>query len=194
TSLKKALTGVSTDSLKEEQTRKISIEPGFAPFIHEEDLEVSIIDVPGHENFIRQMIAGVAGIDLVTIVIAADEGIMPKTKEHLAILSLLGINNGVIVITKTSLADEELLEIILEDIKSTVKDTFLKNAPIFFVDSLSQKGIPELKNALKEIVSNMPIKQSNAPFRLPIDHVFTVKGQGAIVRGTIYNGNVQAEQ
>src|SRR5690625_245758 len=92
TSLTKALTGVSTDSLKEEQTRKISIEPGFAPFIHERDLEVSIIDVPGHENFIRQMIAGVAGIDLVTVVIAADEGIMPQTKEHLAILSLLGIN------------------------------------------------------------------------------------------------------
>src|SRR5690625_6147995 len=131
---------------------------------------------------------------LVTVVIEEDEVIMPQTKEHLAILSLLGINNGVIVITKTSLADEELLEIILEDIKSTVKDTFLKNAPIFCVDTLSQKGIPELKNALKEIVSNMPIKQSNAPFRLPIDHAFTVKGQGAIVRGTIYNGNVQAEQ
>src|SRR5690625_5911060 len=125
---------------------------------------------------------------------AADEGIMHKTKEHLTILSLLDINNGVIVITKTSLADEELLEIILDDIKSTVKDTFLKNAPIFFVDSLSQKGIPELKNALKEIVSNMPIKHSNVPFRLPIDHVFTIKGQGTIVRGTIYNGNVQAEQ
>src|SRR5690625_7205684 len=90
---------------------------------------------------------------------AADEGIMHKTKEHLTILSLLDINNGVIVITKTSLADEELLEIILEDIKSTVKDTFLKNAPIFFVDSLSQKSVPELKNAVKEIVSNMPIKQ-----------------------------------
>src|SRR5690625_6186233 len=100
---------------------------------------------------------------------------MPQTKEHLAILSLLCINNGVIVITKTSLADEELLEIILEDIKSTVKDTFLKNALIFFVDRLSLKGIPELKNALKEIVSNMPIKQYNAPFQLQIDHEFTIK-------------------
>src|SRR5699024_11426240 len=108
------------------------VEAVFAPFILEEDLVVSIIDVTGYENFIRQMIACVAGIDLVTVVIAADEGIMPQTKEHLSILSLLGINNGVIVITKTSLADEELLEIILEDIKSTVKDTFLKNAPIFF--------------------------------------------------------------
>src|SRR5699024_11337865 len=128
TSLTKALTGVSTDSLKEEQTRKISIEPGFAPFIHERDLEVSIIDVPGHENFIRQMIAGVAGMDLVTVVIAAEEGIMPQTKEHLATLSLLSMNNSVIDITKTRLADEELLEIILEDIKSTVKDNIIKNA------------------------------------------------------------------
>src|SRR5690625_6923701 len=141
TSLTKALTGVSTDSLKEDPSRLISIELGFAPFIHEDDLEVSMIDVPGHENFIRQMIAGVACIDLVTIVIAADEGIMHQTKEHLAILSLLGINNGVIVITKTSLANEELLEIILEDIKSTVKDTFLKNAPIFFFTILSKKAV-----------------------------------------------------
>src|SRR5699024_4769402 len=175
TSLTKALTGVSTDSLKEEQTRKISIEPGFAPFIHEEDLEVSIIDVPGHENFIRQMIAGVAGIDLVTVVIAADEGIMPQTKEHLAILSLLGINNDVIVITNMSLANEVLLEMILVDIKSIVYVTFLYNSPLFFVDSVSQKSIPELKNALKDIVSNIHINQPNAPLRLPIDYVFTVK-------------------
>src|SRR5699024_11672012 len=125
--------------------------------------------------FIYQLIVGVFYIDLVTLVIIAYEAIMPKTKEHLAILLILNINNAVIVITKTSLADEELLEIILDNIKSTVKDTFLKNAPIFFVDSLSKKGVPELKNALKEIVSNMPIKQSSAPFRLPIDHVFTVK-------------------
>ena len=194
TSLTKALTGVSTDSLKEEQERQISIEPGFAPFINEENLEVSIIDVPGHENFIRQMIAGVAGIDLVTVVIAADEGIMPQTKEHLDILSLLGINNGVVVITKIDQADEELLEIILEDVKSTLSETFLKDAPMFLVDSLSHLGIPELKNALKETLLEMPKKESNIPFRLPIDHVFTVKGQGAIVRGTIYNGSVQEGQ
>jgi len=194
TSLTKALTGVSTDSLKEEQIRRISIEPGFAQFIKEEDLEVSIIDVPGHENFIRQMIAGVAGIDLVTLVIAADEGIMPQTKEHLDILSLLGINKGIVVITKINQADEELLEIILDDIKKTLSDTFLKDAPLFLVDSLSQEGIPELKNALKEILVNMPKKQSNQPFRLPIDHVFTIKGQGTIARGTIYNGNVSIQQ
>src|SRR5699024_4408348 len=195
TSLTKALTGINTDSLKEEQERKISIEPGFAPFINEKNLEVSLIDVPGHENLIRQMIAGVAGIDLVIVVIAADEGIMPQTKEHLDILALLGINKGVIAITKTDQADEELLEIILEDVKSTLADSFLKDAPIYLVDSLSNSGISELKNALKETLLNMPKKLSNLPFRLPIDHVFTVKGQGAIVRGTIYNGNVQdAEQ
>src|SRR5699024_2282699 len=194
TSITKALTGVSTDSLKEEQIRRNSIEPGFAQFIKEEDLEVSIIDVPGHENFIRQMIAGVAGIDLVTLVIAADEGIMPQTKEHLDILSLLGINKGIVVITKINQADEELLEIILDDIKKTLSDTFLKDAPLFLVDSLSQEGIPELKNALKEILVNMPKKQSNQPFRLPIDHVFTIKGQGTIARGTIYNGNVSIQQ
>lgn len=194
TSLTKALTGVSTDSLKEEQIRQISIEPGFAPFIKEEHLDVSIIDVPGHENFIRQMIAGVAGIDFVILVIAADEGIMPQTKEHLDILSLLGINKGVVVITKTDQADEELLEIILDDVKSTLAHTFLKDAELFLVDSLSQKGISELKSALKEILVNLPKKQSNMPFRLPIDHVFTIKGQGTIVRGTIYNGNVSIQQ
>src|SRR5699024_12005303 len=125
TSLTKALTGVSTDSLKEEQTRKISIEPGFAPFIHERDLEVSIIDVPGHENFIRQMIAGVAGIDLVTVVIAAEEGIMPTKKEHLAILSLLCINNDVIIISNMSLDYNEILVLILTVHTMSVTALFL---------------------------------------------------------------------
>src|SRR5699024_4741868 len=156
TSLTKALTGVSTDTLKEEQMRHISIEPGFAPFINEENLEVSIIDVPGHENFIRQMIAGVAGINLVTVVIAADDGIMHQTKEHLNILELLGINKGIVVITKINQADEELLEIILDDVKSTLAKTFLKNAPMYFVDSLSNTGIPQLKKALKETLLDMP--------------------------------------
>lgn len=194
TSLTKALTGVSTDSLKEEQARQISIEPGFASFINEEDLQVSIIDVPGHENFIRQMIAGVAGIDLVTLVIAADEGIMPQTKEHLDILTLLGIDQGVVVITKIDQADEELLDIILDDVKATLAHTFLKDAPIFLVDSLSHKGIDSLKKTLKNTLLQLPIKQSNMPFRLPIDHVFTSKGQGTIVRGTVYNGKVSMGQ
>ncbi|MDC1541718.1 selenocysteine-specific translation elongation factor [Candidatus Pseudothioglobus singularis] len=191
TTLTKALTGVDTDRLKEEKERKISIEPGFAPFINEEQLKVSLIDVPGHEKFIRQMIAGVAGIDMFVLVIAADEGIMPQTKEHLDILSLLGIENGLIVITKVDQTDEELLDIVLEDIQERMKQTFLEDAPIYMVDSLSNKGIPELKQALREQLLHITKKNRKRPFRLPIDQVFTVKGQGVVVRGTIYDGRVK---
>src|SRR5690625_1127125 len=191
TALTKALTGVDTDRLKEEKERNISIEPGYASFINDEQLEVSIIDVPGHERLIRQMIAGVAGIDMVILVIAADEGFMPQTREHLDILSLLGIKNGLIAITKVEQADKELLEIILADAKENIKQTFLENAPIYFVDSLSKKGIPELKDALREKLLQIPKQVKNASFRMPIDQVFTVKGQGVVVRGTIYDGEVK---
>lgn len=191
TTLTKALTGVDTDRLKEEKERSISIEPGFAPFIQEENLEASIIDVPGHERFIRQMISGVAGIDMFILVIAADEGMMPQTREHLDILSLLGIENGLIVITKVDRADEELLDIILEDIKEEIKQTFLEDAPIYFVDSVSMKGVSELKEALQEKLLHIEEKENNTSFRLPIDQVFTAKGQGVIVRGTVYNGEVR---
>ncbi|MBY7142049.1 selenocysteine-specific translation elongation factor [Virgibacillus sp. NKC19-3] len=191
TVLTKALTGVDTDRLKEEKERNISIEPGFAPFIDEEQLNVSIIDVPGHERFIRQMIAGVAGIDMVVLVIAADEGVMPQTKEHLDILSLLGIENGFVVITKIDQVDEELLEIVIEDVKETVSQTFFEDTPIYLVDSLSKEGIPALKSALKEKLLHITKKDRNTAFRLPIDQVFTVKGQGVVVRGTIYDGKVK---
>lgn len=191
TALTKALTGVDTDRLKEEKERNISIEPGYASFINDEQLEVSIIDVPGHERFIRQMIAGVAGIDMVILVIAADEGAMPQTKEHLDILSLLGIKNGLVVITKMDQADEELLEIILDDVKETMNQTFLEDAPIYLVDSLSKKGIPELKSALQEKLLHITKKDGKPSFRLPIDQVFTVKGQGVVVRGTVYDGEVR---
>jgi len=190
TTLTKALTGINTDRLKEEQERNISIEPGFAPFIQEEHLEVSIIDVPGHERFIRQMIAGVAGIDMVVLVIAADEGIMPQTKEHLDILSLLGIEEGIIVITKIDRVEQELIEIILEDVQENVKQTFLENAPTYLVDSVSRKGIPQLAAALREKLAQINKKEQKSSFRLPIDQVFTVKGQGVVVRGTIYDGEV----
>lgn len=191
TALTKALTGIQTNRLKEEKERNISIEPGFAPFIQEDELEVSIIDVPGHENFIRQMIAGVAGIDMVLLVIAADEGIMPQTKEHLDILTLLGIKNGFVIITKVDQAEQELLDIVLDDVKENIKQTFLEDAPVYFVDSLSMKGIPELKAALREKLLNITKEEKIASFRLPIDQVFTVKGQGVVVRGTIYDGEVR---
>lgn len=195
TALTTALTGVKTDRLKEEKERHISIEPGFAPFIDDDEFKVSIIDVPGHERFIRQMIAGVAGIDMVILVIAADEGVMPQTKEHLDIISLLGIEHGLIVMTKVDQAEQELLEIVMEDVKETVHHTFLENAPIHLVDSLSGKGISELVALLKESLMHITKKERHTSFRLPIDQVFTVKGQGAVVRGTIYDGKVkQGEQ
>src|SRR5699024_3154892 len=190
TALTKALTGVDTDHLKEEKERNISIEPGYASFINDKQLEVSIIDVPGHEKFIRQMIAGVAGIDMVILVIAADEGVMPQTKEHLDILSLLGIEHGLIAMTKVDQADEELLEIVIDDVKEAMKGTFLEKTSIYMVDNISKKGIPELRIALKEMLLQINKKNSQKSFRLPIDQVFTVKGQGVVVRGTVYDGEV----
>lgn len=191
TSLTKALTGIDTDRLKEEKERNISIEPGYASLIHDDQLEVSIIDVPGHEKFIRQMIAGVAGIDMVILVIAADEEIMPQTKEHLDILSLLGIENGLVVMTKLDQADTELLDIVLEDVRETMIGTFLEDAPIYQVDSLSNKGIVELQKGLRHMLLQLTKRVSKPSFRMPIDQVFTVKGQGVVVRGTTYDGEVR---
>ncbi|MFD1707447.1 selenocysteine-specific translation elongation factor [Siminovitchia sediminis] len=191
TTLTKALTGIDTDRLKEEQERSISIELGYAPFIKDDQMQVSIVDVPGHERFIRQMIAGVAGIDMAVLVIAADEGIMPQTKEHLDILSLLGINHGLVAVTKIDKTDREMLELVLEDINENLKQTFLNHAPVVCIDSLSDKGIPQLKSKIIEELRNIKKKEIKGSFRLPIDQVFTVKGQGTVVRGTVYDGEVK---
>ena len=191
TSLTKALTGVDTDRLKEEKLRNISIEPGFAPLVQSDDLQISIIDVPGHERFIRQMIAGVAGIDFVVLVIAGDEGVMPQTKEHLAILSLLGIKYGMIAITKIDTIDKELLEVVKQDITETVKGTFLENAPVYLVDSLSFTGIETFKHDLIEAVKQTERRSTYHSFRLPIDQVFTIKGHGVVVRGTVFDGQIR---
>ncbi len=191
TSLTKALTNIDTDRLKEEKERNISIELGYAPFKLNEDFEVSIIDVPGHERFIRQMVAGVAGIDLVMLVVAADEGIMPQTKEHLEILSFLGIKYGIIVITKIDRAEEELIEMVKEEIEGEIKGTFFEGSPMVCVDSLSEKGIPMLKTMIKEQLSKIPGRNTKGSFRLPIDQVFTVHGKGTVVRGTVYEGTVR---
>ena len=191
TTLTKALTNIDTDRLKEEKERSISIELGFAPLKLKSDIKVSVIDVPGHEKFIRQMIAGVAGIDLVMLIVSADEGVMPQTKEHLDILSLLGIKNGIVVVTKIDRVDEELLELVQEDIALEVEGTFLEDAPFVFVDSLSKKGIDQLKDVIEEKLSDVPSRDAKGAFRLPIDQVFTVHGQGTVVRGTIYEGAIQ---
>lgn len=188
TTLTKALTGIDTDRLQEEKLRNISIEPGFALLFQEEDLEVALIDVPGHERFIRQMIAGVSGIDAVILTIAADEGIMPQTKEHIHILSLLGIEHGIIVLTKVDEVDDEWLQLVQEEVKETLQGTFLEHAPLYFVDSVSGRGIEEFKTKLRSFVDEIDQKEKERPFRLPIDQIFTVKGQGVVVRGTVYDG------
>ncbi len=191
TTLTKALTNIDTDRLKEEQERKISIELGYAPLELNDEMEVSLIDVPGHERFIRQMIAGVAGIDLVMLVVAADEGVMPQTREHIDILRLLGIDKGIIVVTKKDRVDEEMCELVELDIRETIEGTFLENAELFFVNSLSEAGIERLKKGLEQELAKLSSRDASGAFRLPIDQVFTVHGQGTVVRGTVYEGVIK---
>ncbi|MET3698946.1 selenocysteine-specific translation elongation factor SelB [Bacillus oleivorans] len=194
TALTKALTNVETDRLKEEKERKISIEPGFASFVDDDDFQISIVDVPGHERFIRQMIAGVAGIDLVILVVAADEGVMPQTVEHLDILSFLGIRRGIIAITKADKVEPSFLEIAKEEIVNKLRDTPFENTPCVCVDSLSYNGIEALKTTILDEIANLETKSNQGNFRLPVDQVFTIKGQGTVVRGTIFNGEIKVGQ
>ncbi|WP_246031617.1 selenocysteine-specific translation elongation factor [Salibacterium salarium] len=191
TTLTKALTDIDTDRLKEEKERNVSIEPGFAPLRLTDDMDVSIIDVPGHERFIRQMIAGVAGIDAVVLTVAADEGVMPQTKEHLEILSLLGVTGGLIAVTKMDNVEEDLLELAGEDIRQEVQGTPFAQAEMVFVDSISKKGIDAVRTKLTEVLQGVPARNVRGAFRLPIDQVFSVHGQGTIVRGTVYEGSVE---
>ncbi|MFS0863779.1 selenocysteine-specific translation elongation factor [Fredinandcohnia sp. 179-A 10B2 NHS] len=190
TSLTKALTGVDTDRLKEEKERQISIEPGYAPLDLPIDSEVSIVDVPGHERFIRQMIAGVAGIDLVLLIIAGDEGVMPQTKEHLQILEFLGITNLLAVITKIDKVENELVELVTEDVKELLNGTVFRGSDIHCVDSLTGKGISNLKDAIAKKVMTISQRKATNTFRLPIDQSFTLQGHGTVVRGTIFEGKV----
>ena len=194
TSLTKALTNVDTDRLKEEKERQISIELGFAPLYEDEELQISVIDVPGHERFIRQMIAGVAGIDLVVLVVAADEGVMPQTREHLDILGFLGIKKGIVAITKIDRVEEEFIELVKEDIYSELEGTVFEEAPFVMVDSLSKRGIEEIRNLIINTLKEQEMRDAKGAFRLPIDQVFTVKGQGTVVRGTVYEGSVEEGQ
>jgi selenocysteine-specific elongation factor len=190
TSLVKALTGVDTDRLKEEKERGITIELGFTFLDLPSGIRLGIIDVPGHEKFVRHMVAGVWGIDLVALVIAADEGVMPQTREHLDICRLLRVKKGLIVLTKTDLVDPELLELVKEEVTEIVQDTFLKNAPILAVSSLTGEGIPQLLCALDLLSQEIKGRSSEGLFRLPIDRVFTMKGFGTVVTGTMISGSL----
>lgn len=190
TTLSKALTGVDTDRLKEEKERSISIELGFAPFSLPNGDQVSLIDVPGHEKFVHHMVAGIGGIDLVLFVIAADEGIMPQTQEHLQIIELLGIHSGIVVITKKDLVEPDFLNYVEEEIMSFLKGTILEKAPVLAVSSTTYEGIDELKLLIQNKLSQMTERESSGFFKMPIDRVFTLKGIGTVVTGTAYSGKV----
>lgn len=190
TSLIKALTGVDTDKLKEEKERGITIQLGFTYFQLDENTKAGIIDVPGHERFVRNMLAGVGGIDVVLMVVAADEGVMPQTREHLNILQLLDVKKGIIVITKKDMVDEELLELVIEDTKDTVKGTFLESSPFVAVSSVTGEGIESLKGEIIKYIKDIKDRQINDFFRLPIDRVFTLKGIGTVVTGTLKDGTI----
>lgn len=191
TSLIKTITGINTDRLKEEKLRGITIELGFAHLELPSGQHLGIVDVPGHEKFIKNMVAGATGIDIVAMVIAADEGVMPQTREHMEICTLLGVKHGVVVLTKTDLVDEEWLELVIEDIRDFVRGTFLEKAPIVTVSSVTGDGIPEFIKTLDELSARLPSRPVSSLFRLPVDRVFTMKGFGTVITGTLVSGEVK---
>ncbi len=192
TTLIKALTGKETDRWEEEKKRGITIDLGFAYFDLPNKNRIGIIDVPGHEKFIKNMLAGVIGMDLVLLVIAADEGIMPQTEEHINILNLLGIKNGIVVLTKCDLVDSDWLELVKEDIKDELKDTFLSNSPMIEVSSVTRQGIDNLIELIQSMTSDtVEERDINTIPRLPIDRAFTISGFGTVITGTLISGQIK---
>ena len=194
TLLVKALTGIDTDRLVEEKKRGITIDLGFAHLDFEDGTQAGLVDVPGHEKFIKNMLAGAGGIDLAMLVVAADEGFMPQTVEHLGILSLLGIREGLVVITKADMVDPEWVEMIAEDVRERVKGTFLEGKPIMAVSAYTGQGIAELRQHLHKLVKDAAEKNLRTPFRLPVDRVFSVDGFGTVVTGTLIEGSVRKDE
>jgi selenocysteine-specific elongation factor len=192
TTLIQALTGTNTDRLKEEQARGMTIDIGFAALKLPEGTLAGIVDVPGHERFLKNMLAGASGVDVVLLVIAADESVMPQTVEHLDILRLLDVRNGVIALTKVDLVDRDWLEAVEEDVRAQLDGTFLANAPIVHVSATTGRGIEALKRALLSAVSRAEARNTELPFRLPIDRVFTRPGFGTVVTGTLVAGTIRA--
>jgi selenocysteine-specific elongation factor len=193
TSLVQALTGVDTDRLPEEKRREMTIDLGFAEFLLPSGRRASIVDVPGHERFVGNMLAGATGIDLVLFVVAADEGVRPQTLEHLDILDLLGLKSGVIVLTKSDLAEPEWMEMVGDEVRETVKGTFLETAPVVPVSSKTGAGLRRLAETVDEAVRQAGGKPDHGPARLPVDRVFTVSGFGTVVTGTLVSGRISLE-
>ena len=193
TTLVRALTGVDTDRLPEEKKRGITIELGFAPLTLEGVGTVGVVDVPGHEAFVRTMVAGATGIDLALVVVAADEGVMPQTREHLAILELLGVRAGVIALTKSDLVDEEWLMLVEEEVRGVVERA-LPDAPIVRTSATTGAGIDELRATLARIAAALPARSDDDLFRLPVDRAFTIKGTGTVVTGTVWSGRLSRDE
>ncbi len=190
TSLVRALTGIETDRLKEEKERGITIELGFASLELPNGQHVGIVDMPGHEKFVKNMVAGSSGIDVVTMVIAADEGVMPQTREHMEICNLMGIEHGIIALTKIDMVDEDLLELAMDDINDFVQGTFLEDKPIVPVSSTTNKGIDLFVSTLENICKSLPQRKFSPIFRLPVDRVFSMKGFGTVITGTLMSGKI----
>jgi selenocysteine-specific elongation factor len=189
----KALTGTDPDRLKEEKERGITIDLGFADLAYPDGLKVGIVDVPGHERLIKNMLAGAGGIDIVLMVIAADEGTMPQSREHLDICNLLKVKRGLIVINKSDLVEKDWLTLIEDDIRKFVKDTFLENAEMIAVSSKTGHNIELLKEKIHELALSVETKSVHGIFRLPVDRIFTLKGFGTVVTGTAVAGSISLD-
>ncbi|HYL78345.1 MAG TPA: selenocysteine-specific translation elongation factor [Bryobacteraceae bacterium] len=194
TALVRALTGIDTDRLKEEKQRGISIDLGFAHLPLSQNVRLGFVDVPGHERFIKNMLAGVGGIDLVLFVIAADESIKPQTREHFDICRLLGIGHGIVVLTKSDLVDSDLLELVRLEVDEFVRGSFLEGAPVLAVSSTTGAGIAELRAEIEGIAQSIHEKDASQYFRLPIDRAFSMRGFGTVITGTLISGAVRVEQ
>ncbi len=190
TSLIKALTGVDADRLPEEKRRGITVDLGFAEMTVG-DVHCGFVDVPGHERFVKNMLAGANGIDIVMLVIAADEGVMPQTREHFDICRLLGVNAGVVVLTKSDLVDADALELAMLDVVELVAGSFLENTPIISVSSRTSEGIDQLRTAIQQVATTLPVRQDQLMLRLPIDRSFSMKGFGSVVTGTLASGEIR---
>jgi selenocysteine-specific elongation factor len=194
TALVKALTGIDADRLQEEKRRGITIDLGFAHLQLTPTLRLGFVDVPGHERFVKNMLAGVGGIDLVLFVVAADESIKPQTREHFDICRLLAIPRGVIALTKADLVDDDILALVRTEVEEMVAGSFLEGAPVVPVSSVTGAGLEELRQALARVAAEAPEKDASGHFRLPIDRVFTVRGFGTVATGTLVSGSVAREQ
>ncbi|OGN92197.1 MAG: selenocysteine-specific translation elongation factor, partial [Chloroflexi bacterium RBG_13_48_17] len=190
----RALTGIDPDRLPEEKERGMTIDLGFAWMKLPSGQEVGIVDVPGHERFVKNMLAGVGGIDLALLIVAADEGIMPQTREHLAILDLLDISKGIVVITKKDLVDEELLSLVRLEVDELMKSTTLAEVPIVAVSAVTGEGIPELVSTIDQLLMSVEPRRDVGRPRLLIDRAFTIAGSGTVVTGTLIDGSLSAGQ